>query len=230
MLSVLIIEDEPAFVDALEVSLAREGFDVTAALDGREGLATFRSEGPDVVLLDLMLPGLSGLDVLRRIRDESEAPVIVVSAKDGEADVVTALELGADDYLRKPYSTRELLARIRAVVRRNAAGAGDEDVVLTVGNAVLDTGRYELRLGDRSFDLPRKEFEVLQRLMARPGRVVARTVLLDEIWGYTWGDSKTLDQHIRRLRRKLEQVEGAPFITTVRGVGYRLEQGARGSR
>lgn len=222
MLSVLIIEDEPAFVDALEISLRREGLDVSSAPDGRQGLAMFRETRPDVVLLDLMLPGLNGIDVLKRIRAESTAPVIVISAKDAESDVVSALELGADDYLTKPYSIRELLARIRVVVRRNA-GAEPEDELLTAGSAVLDAGRYELRIEDRAFDLPRKEFEVLRMLMERPGRVVPRGILLDEVWGYNWGDSKTLDQHIRRLRRKLEQVEGAPVITTVRGVGYRLE-------
>lgn len=221
-MSVLIIEDEPAFVDSLEVSLGREGLHVASAGDGREGLAKFREGQPDVVLLDLMLPGLSGVDVLKRIRSESTAPVIVVSAKDAESDVVAALELGADDYLTKPYSIRELLARIRAVVRRNAEPAS-QDELITAGMAVLDTGRYELRLGDAVFDLPRKEFEVLRRLMERTGRVVRREVLLDEVWGYNWGDSKTLDQHIRRLRRKLETVEGAPAIQTVRGVGYRME-------
>ena len=221
MLSVLIIEDEPAFVEALEVSLGREGVSVTSAADGRQGLTAFRQTNPDVVLLDLMLPELNGLDVLRRIRADSGTPVIVVSAKNAESDVVTALELGADDYLTKPYSVRELLARIRAVVRRGSASTTDD--LLNAGTAVLDLGRYELRIGDMVFDLPRKELEVLHRLMERSGKVVPREILLDEIWGYSWGDSKTLDQHIRRLRRKLEQVEGAPVITTVRGVGYRLE-------
>jgi two-component system response regulator RegX3 len=222
MLSILIIEDEPAFVDALQVSLGKEGMQVSAAEDGREGLQMFRAEHPDVVLLDLMLPGINGLDVLRRIRGESQTPVIVLSAKDAESDVVTALELGADDYLTKPYSIRELLARIRVAVRRSTSSEPD-DTVLTAGDTVLDTGRYELRIRDAVFALPRKEFEVMHKLMERPGRVVRREVLLDEIWGYTWGDSKTLDQHIRRLRRKLEKVEDGPRIMTVRGVGYRLE-------
>jgi two-component system response regulator RegX3 len=221
VLSVLIVEDEPAYVEALEVSLGREGFTVAAAPDGRTGLAAFGERRPDVVLLDLMLPGIGGLDVLRRIRDVADTPVIVVSAKDAEADIVAALELGADAYLTKPYSTRELVARIHAVMRRNAGRAGD--AVLTAGSAVLDPGRYELRIGSHTFALPRKEFEVMHMLVERAGRIVTRQTLLDEIWGYTWGDSKTLDQHIRRLRRKLEEVEGAPVITTVRGVGYRLE-------
>lgn len=222
MLHVLIIEDEPAYVDALEVSLTREGFDFESAANGRDGLDAFRSNRPDLILLDLMLPGMPGLDVLKRVRAESDVPVIVLSAKDSEADIVAALEMGADDYLTKPYSIRELLARIRVAMRRASADEGDS--VLTVGNAVLDEGRYQLRLDDVVFDLPRKEFELMQHLMGRPGRVATRDHLLTEIWGYSWGDSKTLDQHIRRLRRKLEQVDGSPSIATVRGVGYRLEQ------
>jgi two-component system response regulator RegX3 len=193
---------------------------VTTALDGRTGIGSFDANHPDVVLLDLMLPDLSGLDVLRRIRQKSDVPVIVVSAKSAEADIVTALELGADDYLTKPYSTRELIARIRANTRRNA---DPEQDVLTAGNAVLDPGRYEIRVGDTSFALARKEFELAQLLMERQGRIVTRETLLEQIWGIDWGDSKSLDQHIRRLRRKLEQVDDAPQITTVRGVGYRLE-------
>ena len=221
MLHLLIIEDEPAYIDALEVSLTREGFDLTSAEDGRAGLAAFRANRPDLILLDLMLPGMPGLDVLKRVRAESDVPVIVLSAKDSESDIVTALELGADDYLTKPYSVRELLARIRVAIRRTAAD--ETEAVLTVGNAVLDHGRYQLRLESELFDLPRKEFELMHHLMTRPGRVVTRDHLLTEIRGHTWGDSKTLDQHIRRLRRKLEQVDGAPTITTVRGVGYRLD-------
>ena len=223
MLDVLVIEDEPAYVDALEVSLAREGFAITSAGDGREGLTAFRNGNPDLVLLDLMLPGMNGLDVLRRIRAESEVPVLVLSAKDSESDVVTALELGADDYLTKPYSVRELIARIHVAIRRSASAADDDEGILAAGNTVLDPSRYQLRVDDIEFDLPRKEFEVMRKLIRRPGRIVTRDELLDDIWGYGWTDSKTLDQHIRRLRRKLETADSSAEITTIRGVGYRLD-------
>ena len=229
MLRILVIEDEPSYVEALEVALEREGFEVASALDGRQGLEVFRRDPPDVVLLDLMLPGIQGLDVLRRIRDAAATPVIVVSAKDSEADVVTALELGADDYLRKPYSIRELVARIHVAVRRTVP-LPDEQSVLSFGTAVLDLGRYELRVGDEVFELPRKEFQLLRALMERAGRVATRERLLEEVWGLTWSgtSSKTLDQHIRRLRRRFEDQENAPQIETIRGVGYRLTKGDAG--
>jgi len=220
---VLLIEDEPSFVEALELSLAAEGFEVDSAMDGKTGLALFAGNRPDVVLLDLMLPGIQGLDVLRLLRKESDVPVIVVSAKDAEADVVTALELGADDYVTKPYSIRELIARVRAAERRSA---GITSEIYTVGSATLDAGSLRLKLSDQEQDLPKKEFEVLRMLMERPGKVVGREDLLDRVWGFAWmGDTRTIDQHIRRLRRRLETDPAAPSIETVRGVGYRLVEG-----
>ncbi|MDP8959680.1 MAG: response regulator transcription factor, partial [Actinomycetota bacterium] len=189
---------------------------------GRQALRLFREWRPDLVLLDLMLPQVNGLDVLRRIRQESAVPVIVVSAKNAEADVVAALELGADDYLTKPYSVRELVARIRATVRR-AAATSDEPEVLAVGEVVLDLGRHELRVEGRAEVLPRKELALLQALMERPERVVSRDQLIDRVWGFDYvGDTRTLDQHVRRLRRRLEAVPGGPRIETLRGVGYRF--------
>lgn len=220
MLNVLIVEDELSYLEALKVTLEPEGFAIRPAADGRSGIASFEANRPDVILLDLMLPDISGLDVLRTIRRKSDVPVIVVSAKSSEADVVAALELGADDYLTKPYSSRELIARMRANTRRLGQ---DDDALVTAGGAVLDPSRYELRIGDSKFALPRKEFELASMLMERQGRIVTRETLLAQIWGIDWGDSKSLDQHIRRLRRRLEQVEGAPRISTIRGVGYRLE-------
>ena len=221
MTRVLIVEDEPSYVEALQVSLGAEGFEVDAALDGKAGLEHFRKIRPDVILLDLMLPALPGLDVLRAVRRESDVPVIVVSAKGAEADIVSALELGADDYVTKPYSVRELVARIRAAARRPGVAAASE--VLIAGVMTLDLATRRLRLPSGEQDLPKKEFEVLQLLMEHPGRVIPREEFLDEVWGFAFaGDTRSLDQHIRRLRRRLEADPAGPQIEAVRGVGYRL--------
>jgi two-component system, OmpR family, response regulator RegX3 len=221
MTRVLIIEDEPSYVEALQISLSAEGFEVDAAPDGKAGLEHFRKAQPDVILLDLMLPALPGLDVLRAVRRDSDVPVIVVSAKGAEADIVSALELGADDYVTKPYSVRELVARIRAAARRPGGAAAPEQLV--AGAMTLDLATRRLRLPSGEQDLPKKEFEVLQLLMQRPGRVVPREEFLDEVWGFAWaGDTRSLDQHVRRLRRRLEADADAPGIEAVRGVGYRL--------
>jgi two-component system, OmpR family, response regulator RegX3 len=223
-MKVLIVEDEVAYVEALRIALDAEGIDTIAVLDGREAIKAARANRFDAILLDLMLPSVGGLDVLRAVREDSQVPVIVVSAKDSEADVVSALELGADDYLTKPYSIRELLARLNAVVRRSTHS--DESEIWTVGSLELDASNYQMKVEGEVFDLPRKEFEVMALLVEQSGRIVTRDRILEEVWGMDWGDTKSLDQHIRRLRRKLESDESAPEITTIRGVGYRLEEKA----
>lgn len=221
-MKVLIVEDEVAYVEALRIALDAEGIDTIAVLDGREAIKAARANRYDAILLDLMLPSVGGLDVLRAVREDSQVPVIVVSAKDSEADVVSALELGADDYLTKPYSIRELLARLNAVVRRSTHA--EESEVWNVGTLELDATNYQMKVEGEVFDLPRKEFEVMALLVEQSGRIVTRDRILEEVWGMDWGDTKSLDQHIRRLRRKLESDSSAPEITTIRGVGYRLEE------
>ncbi len=230
--TVLIAEDEDSFVDALVLGLRREGFLTTVAHDGVEALTLFDAVQPDLVLLDVMLPKLSGLDVCRDIRARSSVPIIMVTAKGTELDTVVGLEVGADDYVSKPYRLRELVARMRAALRR-APRDEDESAaateVLQVGEVRLDPGRHEVMVRSNDVTLPLKEFELLELLLANAGRVLTRDTLIDRIWGPHYvGDTKTLDVHIKRLRAKIEEDPSNPtLITTIRGLGYRFEAGRR---
>ncbi|HVF74499.1 MAG TPA: response regulator transcription factor [Acidimicrobiales bacterium] len=231
---VLVVEDEESFVEALTLGLKREGFDVVVARDGVQALTLFDAARPDLVLLDLMLPGVSGIDVCREIRTRSNVPVVMVTAKDTELDTVVGLEVGADDYVTKPYRMRELVARMRAVLRRTPVGpAVDSDIeVLEADGIRLDLGRHELTVHGIVTPLPRKEFEVLELLLLHAGRVMTRESLLDRVWGADYvGDTKTLDVHIKRIRAKIEDDPAHPTrITTIRGVGYRFEDDHAGGR
>ncbi|HEY8018301.1 MAG TPA: response regulator transcription factor [Actinomycetota bacterium] len=222
---ILIVEDEPSLADSVRYNLEREGYEVSIATDGRAAIDVFRSERPALVILDLMLPEVSGLDVCRTIRDESDVPIIMVTAKDSEADKVTGLELGADDYVTKPFSVRELVSRVRAHLRRAKMRVPDvtEDVV-TGGPVVLDVARHEVLVGGESVAFPPKEFELLETLLRRRGRLLTREFLIEEIWGADYvGDTKTLDVHIKRVRRKIEPDPHHPqHLVTVRGLGYKF--------
>jgi len=227
--TVLVVEDEDSFVEALTVGLKREGFRVQVASDGAEALDMFDAIRPDLVLLDVMLPKVSGIDVCREIRRRSTVPIIMVTAKGGEIDTVVGLEVGADDYVTKPYRLRELVARMRAVLRRRGNDAGAHELsgeALEVGDVALDPERHEVIIRGDTVSLPLKEFELLELLMANAGRVLTRDVLIDRIWGPNYfGDTKTLDVHIKRLRAKVEEDPSNPTrIVTVRGVGYRYER------
>jgi two-component system response regulator RegX3 len=223
---VLVVEDEESFIDALSVGLDREGFDVTIARDGLEAVSLFTKHHFDVVLLDLMLPKMSGLDVCRSIRSTSSVPIIIVSAKGEEVDMVLMLEIGADDYVTKPYRLRELVARIRAVLRRHRDDdQGDVDEEILQGNIRMDLDARRCFVGGDEIKLRKKEFALLRLLLENPGRVLTREVLIDRVWGSDYvGDTKTLDVHIKRLRTLIEDEPKSPtHITTVRGVGYRYE-------
>jgi len=223
---VLIVEDEASFIDALTVGLEREGFEVAIARDGQQGLTLFQNGHFDIVLLDLMLPRLSGLDVCRSIRATSNVPIIIVSAKGEEVDMVLMLEIGADDYVTKPYRLRELVARIRAVLRRRRDTENpDSDEIISLGNVRLDIDARRCYVDDREIKLRKKEFALLRLLLENPGRVLTREVLIDRVWGSDYvGDTKTLDVHIKRLRTLIEAEPKTPIhISTVRGVGYRYE-------
>ena len=225
--TVLLVEDEDSFVEALTVGLKREGFRVRVAQDGAEALEMFDVVKPDLVLLDVMLPKVSGVDVCRELRRRSTVPIIMVTAKGSEIDTVVGLEVGADDYVTKPYRLRELVARIRAVLRRrpgdnSRAGSGE---VLEVGDVRLDPERHEVEIRGEQVKLPLKEFELLEILLANAGRVLPRDTLIDRVWGADYvGDTKTLDVHVKRLRAKLEPDPADPrHFVTVRGLGYKLE-------
>jgi two-component system response regulator RegX3 len=227
---VLVVEDEESYVDALTAALTKEGYVVHVARDGVDALERFESVQPDVVLLDVMLPKLSGVEVCRRLRAHSQVPIIMVTAKDAEIDTVVGLEVGADDYVAKPYRMRELLARVGAVLRRASepalASLLDADAgTLEVGDVTLDPERHEVTVRGVPVHLPFKEFELLEVLMASAGRVVSRDTLIDVVWGRDHeGDTKTLDVHIKRLRAKIETDPSRPTrITTIRGLGYRFE-------
>ena len=223
---ILIIEDEPGLAESVRYALEAEGFEVTVSESGFAGLEAARRDSPDLVLLDLMLPEMSGLDVCRQIRLSSDVPIIMLTAKDSEADKVTGLELGADDYMTKPFSMRELIARVRAHLRRVAKSgqlAGSNEV-LRGGLIELDIDAHTARVGGSEVELRPKEFELLESLMRRKNRLAARHTLIDEVWGPSYfGDTKTLDVHIKRLREKLEADSSKPkHIVTVRGLGYKF--------
>jgi two-component system response regulator RegX3 len=227
--TVLVVEDEESFVEALVVGLKREGFNVEVARDGAEALRTWESVNPDVILLDVMLPKVSGTDVCREIRKHSMVPIIMVSAKGTELDTVVGLEVGADDYVVKPYRMRELTARIRAALRRTLpadSGSITSDSAVVVGDVSIDPERHVVVIRGDQTKLPLKEFELLYVLMANAGRVMTREQLIDRVWGSDYyGDTKTLDVHIKRLRSKVESDPAAPrSIVTIRGLGYKFER------
>ena len=227
MARILVVEDEETLAEAISFLLSKEGFDVAVAATGPEAIEIFDKSGADLILLDLMLPGLSGTEVCRQIRTKSSVPIIMLTAKDSEIDKVVGLELGADDYVTKPYSSRELIARIRAVLRRGEIqDAGGDESTLEVGPVRMDTDRHIITVNGEQVAIPLKEFELLEYLMRNAGRVLTRVQLIDRVWGSDYvGDTKTLDVHIKRLRAKIEKDPANPeFIQTVRGMGYKMER------
>ncbi|MFE1644364.1 response regulator [Microbacterium sp. P01] len=226
MTRVLIVEDEPDLADPLAYLLKREGYEVEIAEDGPSAISTFHERGADIILLDLMLPGMPGTEVCRQIRTTSNVPIIMLTAKDSEVDIVVGLELGADDYVTKPYSSRELLARMRAVLRRIATLDADLDErILQAGRVTVDIDRHTVSVDGREIAMPLKEFELLEVLMRNTGRVLTRGQLIDRVWGTDYfGDTKTLDVHIKRIRSRIEHKPSDPtMLVTVRGLGYRFE-------
>ena len=229
---VLLVEDEISFVEALTVGLEREGFDIEVARDGAEALTAFKRFEPDLILLDLMLPIISGIDVCRQIRNESEVPIIMVTAKGEEIDTVVGLEVGADDYVTKPYRLKELVARIRTVLRRAEKSNSQSTLLeratstIVVGDVVVDTERHEVKVREEVISMPLKEFELLTFFIENVGLVLTRDTLIDRVWGMDYvGDTKTLDVHIKRLRSKIEKIPGKPEkILTIRGLGYKYNK------
>ncbi|MBR7833564.1 response regulator transcription factor [Actinospica durhamensis] len=226
MTRVLVVEDEESFSDPLSYMLRNEGFEVAVAATGPEALDEFDRHGADLVLLDLMLPGLPGTEVCRQLRTRSSVPVIMLTAKDSEIDKVVGLELGADDYVTKPFSSRELVARIRAVLRRHGGQTEElEDSALEAGPVRMDVERHTVSVAGNGVQLPLKEFELLEMLLRNAGRVLTRMQLIDRVWGADYvGDTKTLDVHVKRLRAKIEPDPALPrYLVTVRGLGYKFE-------
>ena len=225
MTKILVVEDEASFSEALAYVLGKEGFEVTLADTGDGAIAAFDKGGADLVLLDLMLPGLSGTEVCKQLRSRSDVPIIMLTAKDTEVDKVVGLELGADDYVTKPYSKAELVARIRAVLRRQGDNSNTPDGVITAGPVRIDVERHQVNINDQLVSLPLKEFELLEFLVRNSGRVLTRSQLIDRVWGSDYfGDTKTLDVHVKRLRAKIEKDPANPtYIQTIRGLGYKFE-------
>jgi two-component system, OmpR family, response regulator RegX3 len=222
---ILVVEDEESLADSVKYNLEREGYTVSVATDGRRAIERFRLDRPNLIVLDLMLPELSGLDVCRMIRQESDVPIIMVTAKDSEADKVTGLELGADDYVTKPFSVRELVSRVRAHLRRaRMSSAEPPDEVLQGADVRVDVASHEVRVRGEVVSFPPKEFELLETFLRRKGRLLTREFLIEEVWGHDYfGDTKTLDVHVKRLRRKIEDDPHAPtHLLTVRGLGYKF--------
>jgi two-component system, OmpR family, response regulator RegX3 len=222
---ILVVEDEESLADTVRYNLEREGYSVAVASDGRKALDRFRTEGPSLVILDLMLPEMSGLDVCRQIRQISNVPIIMVTAKDSEADKVAGLEIGADDYVTKPFSVRELVSRVRAHLRRAGMRAAEpEEDVLNGGPVSLDVAKHEVHIRGETVGFPPKEFELLEAFLRRQGRLLTRDFLIEEVWGASYfGDTKTLDVHVKRLRKKVEQDPHQPkHLVTVRGLGYKF--------
>jgi two-component system, OmpR family, response regulator RegX3 len=224
---ILLVEDEASLSEPLEFLLKREGYEVTIAADGPTALSEFDRTGADLLLLDLMLPGIPGTEVCREIRNRSSVPIIMLTAKDSEVDIVVGLELGADDYVTKPYSSRELLARIRAVMRRRVESEEEEDDgILEAGSVRMDVDRHTVAVGGGEIAMPLKEFELLELLLRNSGRVLTRGQLIDRVWGSDYfGDTKTLDVHIKRIRSRIEENPSEPsMLVTVRGLGYRFNE------